>query len=67
MNVQENDYAIRYHTRLSEDDPHTATVMYSMSGVEGPWFDMVSGEIGYCNEVLDALILARDIQSEDRQ
>lgn len=56
MSIRKIEYGIRYHARITEDDPHHASVMYTMSGPEGPWFDMATGDIGYCNEILDALI-----------
>lgn len=48
-------YAIRFHDRHKEDDPELATVIYSTNGVEGPWFDIVTGNPEWCEEVLDAL------------
>lgn len=48
-------YAIRFHDRYKEDDPELATVIYSTQGSEGPWFDIVTGSLDWCEEVLDAL------------
>lgn len=59
-------YGIRYHDRETEDDPYLATVMYSVSGSDGPWHDMVTGHPDWCNEVLDALILTAETRSKKR-
>ena len=48
-------YALRLHERLTDDDPELATVMYSMRGAVGPWFDMATGHPDWCWEIVDAL------------
>lgn len=47
-------FAIRIHDRLTEHDPHLATIMRAEL-CEGPWHDMVSGEPDYCWDILGAL------------
>lgn len=49
-------YAIRMHEKRNADDLLQASVIYSMSGPEGPWHDMVTGHYEWCEEVLDSLI-----------
>jgi hypothetical protein len=48
-------YAVRLFDRETEDDPHLAAVMYSNSGQDGPWHDIVFGHPDWCWEVLEAL------------
>jgi hypothetical protein len=48
-------YAVRVFDRDTEDDPHLAAVMYSSSGQDGPWHDIVFGHPDWCWEVLEAL------------
>lgn len=48
-------YAVRIHDRITEDDPTTGTVMYTIRGEIGPWHDMVTGDVEWCWEVRDAL------------
>lgn len=55
-------YAIRSHDRETEDDPILATIMYSINGEQGPWFDMVSGYPDHCYEILDALTYYGELQ-----
>lgn len=59
-------YSIRIHSRLVEEDPHQATVMYAQ-GVEGPWFDMVTGDTDWCWEVLGALEWREEQLAADRE
>lgn len=54
------DYAYRVHDRLTDDDPELATVMYSTSGPEGPWFDMATGHPDWIDEILGALRWCED-------
>ena len=38
-------YAVRAHDRLTEEDQHMGSIMYSYHGVEGPWYDLITGDI----------------------
>lgn len=58
-------YAVRIHTRNTEDDPHLATVMYSTNGECGPWYDMATGEPEFCWTIMEALDLANRIVNGD--
>lgn len=58
-------FSLRIHDRLTEDDPHMATVMHAKSH-DGPWYDMVSGDPEFCWEIVDALQMAED-QREARR
>jgi hypothetical protein len=60
-------YSIRIQERELEEDPSLATVMYSLSGPEGPWYDMVSGSLHNCNEVLDSLFFFESKKEEKVQ
>jgi hypothetical protein len=64
---REYQYAIRIHDRESDDDLLMATVMYSKSGNEGPWYDMVYGNLDWCWEVLDALERVAMIKAEEKE
>lgn len=60
-------YSIRIQERELEKDPSLATVMYSLNGPEGPWYDMVSGSLDNCNEVLDSLLFFESKKEEKVQ
>lgn len=51
--MADTEYAILVHPRMTEDDPTTGVVMYCTDGTY--WHPMVTGEMDWCNEVLDAL------------
>lgn len=57
-------YGVRIHDRETEDDPHLGTLMYSSSGPEGPWHDMMTGHPEWCWEAADALTVVNDMQVE---
>jgi len=57
-------YGIRMHDRETEDDPHLATVMYSMNGANGPWHDMATGHPDWCWEILEALEIVEEQKVE---
>lgn len=48
-------YAIRFHDRHTENDPELATVIYTIKDTDGPWYDIVTGNPDWCEEVLEAL------------
>lgn len=48
-------YAVRAHDRLVENDPHLGTIMYSNHGPEGPWWDMITGDIDYIWEMFEII------------
>jgi len=56
-------YGYRVHSRDTEDDPHLATLMYAYHS-EGPWYDMVTGDPGYIDEMLTALYQAGALREE---
>lgn len=47
------EYAILIHSRLTEDDPTTGTIIYCTNS--SYWHPMVTGEMDWCNDILDAL------------
>lgn len=46
-------YAVRIVHRLTEDCPRLAYLMYAHD-LEGPWFDMASGDPDHMWDILDA-------------
>lgn len=52
-------YAIRQWPPSADPNGLNASVMYSISGPEGPWHDMVSGYYEWCEEVLEALLFVQ--------
>lgn len=60
------DYAILLHDRETEDDPNTATVIYTSNGTY--WHEVVSGHVDWCNEVVDALFYRQhDLQEKQAE
>jgi hypothetical protein len=47
-------YAVRIHDRRDDDDPEVASVIFADS-FDGPWYDMVTGALDFCTEVVQAL------------
>ena len=66
MNRQ-TDYAYRLHDRQTENDPELATVMYSVNGPEGPWYDMATGHPDHIEEILGALRWCEDERQMRRE
>jgi chromosome segregation ATPase len=60
-------YAVRLHDRETEDDPSLATVMYTSSGIEGPWHDMATGHPDWCWDICDALMFQMDAKMEQKE
>lgn len=54
------EYSVLIHNRQNESDPHVASLIYTLNGINGPWFEMVRGEPGYCDEILDALYYQKE-------
>lgn len=51
--MADTEYGILVYPRETEDDPRIGVVIYSNDGTY--WHPMVTGEMDWCNEVLDAL------------
>ena len=48
-------YAVRAHDRLVESDPSLGTIMYSLHGPEGPWCDLVTGDLEQVWELFEII------------
>lgn len=51
--MADTEYAILVYPRETEDDPRIGVVIYCTNGTY--WHPMVTGDMDWCNEVLDAL------------
>jgi hypothetical protein len=60
-------YSVRHHDIINEDQHPIGTVMYSVNGYSGPWYDMVTGPQDYCWEIVDALTLLEEEKEKNRQ
>lgn len=54
-------YAVRAHDRMVEDDPHLGTIMYSHHGPEGPWWDMVTGNLDFVWEMFEIIEAKKEL------
>ena len=51
------EYGIMVHDRETESDPNLGTVIYTINGTY--WHKMATGDLGYCNDILEALYTSR--------
>ena len=58
-------YAVLLHDRWTEDDPPLGSVIRA-EHVDGPWHHMVTGDAGYCWEIVETLQVVED-QRETRR
>ena len=57
------EYAILIHDRYEESDPNLGTVIYTKNGCY--WHKMATGDVDYCNELVDALYARRRLYEDD--
>jgi hypothetical protein len=60
-------YSVRHHDTIDEHQHPIGTVMYSLEGSSGPWYDMVTGPQDYCWQIVDALTILEEEQEKNRQ
>jgi hypothetical protein len=56
LSSRRRTFGIKIHDRLTPEDQHLATVMYTPhDSSEGPWYDIVTCDTDWAWEILNAL------------
>lgn len=64
--MRQVDYSYRIHNRQQEEDPELATIMYSYSGIDGPWYDMATCHPDYVDDIVGSLQWREEVFREER-
>lgn len=62
--MADTEYAILVYPRKTEDDPTIGVVIYCNNGTY--WHPMVTGQMDWCNDILDALYYREYKRQEEK-